>query len=200
LGEAPPAGASPIKSRETIIILRKLLFIPVVMALALFTVSCESDNNASTATEAQSQRSSAHQAPSEVEAKILADTAEDLRVIAATGSDTSQLSTVMTGKALDETKAQIGKDLAEGKVRKRDYQNINVRLGDYTLPIAEVFVEFDDMGYYVDANTGAALGEPANEHKSYALAVVEEGSRWKIRLILSPSATTTTPTEGQTGQ
>lgn len=180
--------------------MRKFLFIPVVIALALFTISCESDNNAPTATETQAQHSSAHQAPPEIEAKILADTTEDLNIIAATGSDTSQLSMALTGKALEETKAQIGKDLAEGKIRKRDYQNINVRLGDYTLPIAEVFAEFDDMGYYVDANTGATLTEPNKEHKSYALAVIEEEGRWKIRLILSPSATTTTSTEGQTGQ
>lgn len=192
-------GASPIKSRETIIILRKLLFIPVVMALAFFIVSCDSDDTPAV-TETQPQHVSAHQAPPEVEEKILADTAEDLRVIAAAGSDTSQLSTVMTGKALEETRAQIATDLAEGKIRKRDYQNITVLLGDYTLPIAEVLAEFDDMGYYVDANTGAALSEPSNEHKSYAMAVIEEDGRWKIRLILSPSATTTSSAEGQTGQ
>jgi hypothetical protein len=200
VGEVPIEGASPIKSREIIIILRKLLFIPVVLALTLFSVSCDSNNDAPSSTETQAAHSSAHQAPPEVEAKILADTTEDLKIIAGTGADTSQLATALTGKALEETKAQIGKDLAEGKIRKRDYQNLNVLAGDYTAPVAEVLAEFDDMGYYVDANTGASLASPTNEHKSYALAVVEEGGRWKIKLILSPSATTTTPTEGQTGQ
>ncbi|MDO8737181.1 MAG: hypothetical protein Q7K29_08915, partial [Thermoleophilia bacterium] len=171
--------------------MRNLLFMPLIIGLALFSVSCDSNNNASSSTETQPQHSSAHQAPPEVEAKILEDVTEDLRIIVATGSDTSQLSTAMTGKALEETKAQIGKDLAEGKVRKRDYQNIDVKLGDYTMPIAEVLAEFEDMGYYVDASTGVALTEPSKEHKSYALAVVEESGRWKIRLILSPTATTT---------
>lgn len=181
------------------LILRKLLFIPVLIALALFTVSCESDNNTPIVTATQ-EHVSAHEAPPEIAEKILADTTEDLRIIAATGADTASLNKALTGKALDEIKAQAATDLAEGKIRKRDYQNINVRLGDYTLPIAEVLVEFDDTGYYVDAGTGAALSEPTNEHKSYAMAVIEEEGRWKIRLILSPTATTTTPTEGQTGQ
>jgi len=165
----------------------------------LISVSCGS-NDDSTTTETQAQHVSAHQAPPEVEARILEDVKEDLRIIASAGSDTSQLSTAMTGKALDEMKGQIGKDLAEGKIRKRDYQNIEVKLGDYTSPVAEVLAEFDDMGYYTDANTGAALTESSKEHRSYALAVVEESGRWKIRLILSPSATTTTPDQGQTGQ
>lgn len=126
---------------------------------------------------------------------MVADAADDLRIISAAGADTSQLATALTGKALEETKAQMASDLAQGKVRKRDYQNINVSLQEYTLPIAEARAEFDDMGYYIDATTGAALDSPTGEHKKYALALMEEGDRWKIRLILSPDATTTSTQE-----
>jgi len=180
--------------------LRRLLLIIVIFALALPAISCGSDSDKPSTITQDASHSSAHQASPEVEAKIIADAADDLRIISAAGAGTSQMATAMTGKALEETKAQVASDLAQGKVRKRDYQNINVYLQDYTLPIAEVRAEFDDLGYYIDATTGAALDSPTSEHKKYALALVEEGARWKIKLILSPSATSTTATEGQPNQ
>ena len=134
----------------------------------------------------------------EVDAKILADVTGDLQIISGTGADTAQLNQAMTGKALNDIKTTIGKDLSQGKYRKRNYQNIKVRTTSYSLPVVEVAAEFDDNGYYVDANTGEALGQPSSEHKSYALAAVEEEGRWKISLILSPSATSTTSNASQT--
>jgi len=168
--------------------------------VALFIGACDdgsqSNNTDTTPTQA---RASAHQSSPEVEQKVLADATEDLRIIAATGQDASGLSQALTGKALDETRASMNKDLADGKYRKRDYQNIKVRLQDFTAPIAQVFAEFDDNGFYVDASNGAALTQPTQEHKTYALAMVEEDGRWKITGIYASAgtttATTTTPTQ-----
>ncbi|MHB8859446.1 MAG: hypothetical protein ACYC6Z_08210 [Thermoleophilia bacterium] len=169
------------------------------MLAAVFLASCGGDQ-ASTDQAVTAVRTSAHEVPPEVDAKILADVTQDLQIISNAGADTAPLADAMTGKALSETKATIGKDLSQGKYRKRDYQNIKVRTSSYSLPVVEVAAEFDDNGYYVDANTGEALDQPTNEHKSYALAAVEEGGRWKISLILSPSATSTTGNSSQTNQ
>ncbi len=197
MGEAPP-GASPFKTEENSQILRKLLFIHVAVAVVVVAVAlvagCGSNSSDPGSETTGTEKQFAHEVAPEIEEKILADAVDDLKVIAATGADTSQLPTVLTGSALESTKNSIAADAAQGKVRKRDYQNINVRMQGYVQPQAEVFAEFDDSGYYVDAATGAALGSPANEHKSYALAMVEEGGRWKIQMILSPTATSpTTP-------
>lgn len=197
MGEVSPGMPLPYNSKETLAKLRRLIVVPVLAAALLVPVSCGSDSSSQAGTTQEIPHNSAHQAPPEIEQKILADAREDLAIIASAGADTSTLSNALTGSALTDTKAQTDKDLAEGKYRKRDYQNINVRLQDYAAPIAEVFAEFDDNGYYVDAVTGAALGQPVNEHKSYALALVEEGNRWKIRLILAPSAASTAKQTGQ---
>ncbi len=166
--------------------------------IAAFLSSCGSEQPS--ADQTATTHTSAHEVPPEVDARILADITQDLQTISGAGADTAALGDAMTGKALSETKATIGADLAQGKYRKRDYQNIKVRTTSYSLPVVEVAAEFDDNGYYVDANTGAALDQPTNEHKSYALAAVEEGGRWKISLILSPSATSTTSNSSQSNQ
>ncbi len=171
----------------------------VIMLLALAAVSC-GDNSFPDSTQTDEAHTSVHMVSPEVQAKIVADVTDDLRIIGQTGADTAGLSQAMNGKALTETKAAVGKDLAQGKCRKRDYQNISVHTTSFSLPVAEVSAEFDDGGYYVDANTGVALEEPKTEHKNYALAVVEEDGRWKINLILSPSATSTIPNSTDQGQ
>lgn len=151
-----------------------------------FSFACGSSESGNTETETVS--SSVHQLPTEAEQKVTADAEADLRVIASVGKDPSPLSQAMTGTALSDTTVSINSDLAQGKYKKRDYQNIHVIFQDYTSPVASVFAEFDDNGYFIDASTGAALGPQASEHKQYALALVEEENRWKIKMILSPSA------------
>lgn len=168
----------------------RFLIVSVLVVVALICVSCGSTVTTNQE-ETQPAHTSAHQASPEVEQKIVADATEDLQIIASSGKDSSLLAKALTGKALEDTKSALNKDLAQGKYKQRDYQNINVRMTAYTAPVAEVFAEFDDNSYYVDASSGAALGQPALEHKSYALALVEEEGRWKIMLILSPSAKTT---------
>lgn len=161
--------------------------------VALFIGACDNGTAQTETTETQA-KTPAHQASPELEKKIVDDAMQDLKAIAAAGQDTNSLAQALTGKALDETKAVMAQDLAQGKYRKRDYQNINVRLQDYAAPVAQVFAEFDDKGYYVDAASGAALTEPANERKTYALALIEEGGRWKIKGIYAAEATTTATT------
>lgn len=181
--------------------MRKFLIIPFLITVALFIGACDSSSQSSNTdtTPTQARGAPAHQSSPELEQKVLADATEDLRIIAATGQDASGLSQALTGKALEETRAAINQDLADGKYRKRDYQNIKVRLQDFTAPIAQVFAEFDDNGFYVDASSGAALTQPTQEHKTYALAMVEEDGRWKITGIYASAgtttATTTTPTQ-----
>jgi hypothetical protein len=168
----------------------KFFIVSVLVVVTLICVSCGS--TATTNQEkAQAANTSAHQASPELEQRIVADASEDLQIIASSGKDSSRLAKALTGKALEDTKSALNKDLAQGKYKQRHYQNINVRMTAYTAPVAEVFAEFDDNSYYVDASSGAALTQPALEHKSYALALVEEEGRWKIMLILSPSANTT---------
>jgi len=164
------------------------IIVTVLLAVILVCASCGSTTTSPE--ETQPAHTSAHQAPPEVEQKIVADATEDLQIIASSGKDSSLLAKALTGKALEDTKSVLNKDLAQGKYKRRDYQNINVSMTDYTAPVAEVFAEFDDNSYYVDAGSGAALGQPALEHKSYALALVEDEGRWKIMLILSPTANT----------
>lgn len=177
--------------------MRRLAVVAALVAVTLFVVSCGSDSSSSDSETATQPHKSAHVVPPEIQQKVVDDARQDLDIIIASGADTSLLPTALTGAALKDAQAQDAQDLTAGKYRKHDYQNINLRFQDFALPYAEVFVEFDDYGYYVSTATGAAIDQPTKEHKSYALALVEEGNRWKIQQILSPSAASQSTPSGQ---
>jgi len=144
-----------------------------------------------------------HRLSTEEQERIVSETIDDLNQIAAVETDTSALAAVMTGDALNEMKTGIDKALAEGKIKKRDYQNVTATFVQFDSPYAQVSAEFDDFSYYVDAKTGAELTQPSGTHMKYAMAIVEEDGRWKIRGIYPPS-TPETPqqlpqTTGTTG-
>lgn len=152
-------------------------------------LSCGGENSATQAVP------SAHQLSPETRDQIVGNVEEDLQVVAGVQPETlGDLPRALTGKALEDTKKSMEDDLVQGRYRRRDYRNLNVRLYEYFEPVAQVFVEFDDFGYYVDARTGAALEQPAAAHHAYSLAVIEEEGRWKIKSILEPS-TPETPRE-----
>ena len=175
----------------------KLIIIPIAAAALAFSFSCgPSDNN----TQTQTTPTYAHQLAPEQEARVISDAKADLQVITAAGKDTSTLSQAMSGSALAQMQATISQDLAQGKYRKRVYDNIHVVMQDYTDPYASVFVEFDDKSYYVDAGTGTPLDQPQSQHKAYAMALVQDkkdNNRWKINMILAPQANGTSTTPGQ---
>lgn len=137
----------------------------------------------------------AHQLPPGAGDQIVADVMDDLQIVAAATPETPEdLSRALTGRALDDTRKSREDDLSRGRYRRREYRNVNARLYEYFAPVAQVFVEFDDYGYYVDAKSGASLEEPSTAHRAYSLAVIEEEGRWKIKSILEPS-TPETPRE-----
>jgi len=143
-----------------------------------------------------------HRLSTEEQDRIVSETIDDLNQIAAVETDTTALTAVMTGAALNEMKAGIEKALTEGKIKKRDYQNVTATFVQFDSPYAQVSAEFDDFSYYVDANTGVALTQPTGTHMKYAMAIIEEDGRWKIQGIYPPSTPQTpqqlpqTPTTG----
>ncbi|MFA6001608.1 MAG: hypothetical protein WC828_05780 [Thermoleophilia bacterium] len=151
---------------------------------ALFASSCGNDAETQTTT-------SAHDITQEMIDNINVQSKEDLQIVAGVETDTSVLSQAMTGKALSDMKAGVEKDLGQGKVKKRDYRNLNTRYEQYDPPFAEVFAEFDDYSYYVDSKTGAALSEPTGEHRTYAMALIMEDDRWKLEGIYASSNAST---------
>ena len=159
--------------------------------MAIFLISCGSSSTATDGTTTATV-TSPHQISTADQQQIVADARTDLNEIAAAGKNPATLTSALTGKALSDMEAEIDGDLAQGKYKKRVFQNIVVKIEDFTAPVAEVSADFDDSSYYVDARTGARLGQqPAAQHRSYALALQKEGNRWKISMILSPNATTT---------
>lgn len=161
----------------------------------IFMSGCDNGAQPGDTTPTQAHGAPAHQVTPEIEKKVIDDATDDLKIIAASGKDAAGLARALTGKALEEARTTLTNDLAQGKYRQRDYQGIQVRVQDVTGTVAGVSAEFDDNGFYVDAGTGAALTDPTREHKKYALAMVEEDGRWKIKSIFSASATTTTSTD-----
>ena len=159
--------------------------------MAIFLISCGSNGAATDGAATTATVASPHQISGADQQQIVADARTDLNEIAAVGQNPATLTSALTGKALSDMEAEIDGDLAQGKYKKRVFQNIVVKIQDFTAPVAEVAAEFDDSSYYVDARTGAQLGQPRAQHRSYALALQKEGNRWKISMILSPNATTT---------
>ncbi|MBE0428794.1 MAG: hypothetical protein IBX61_02860 [Thermoleophilia bacterium] len=144
--------------------------------------------------EATEGNPSAHQLSPEEMERVVSETRENLDRVAAAGADVSMLTEALTGSALEETAKKIEEDLTLGRIKKREYGNIEIFFNQFNSPIAQVSVEYDDLGYYVDANTGASLTQPTGEHVRLALAAIEEDGRWKISLILAAS-TPETPRE-----
>lgn len=178
--------------------MRSLLLV-LLVAWLLFPLACGSNSTIAPETMATTG-ASAHQLPEEVQQKIVADTVEDLNLVASTGADATALPQALTGPELEKMRTALAADLAQGKYKKREYKNIKVTLQEYSPPIAQMSAEFDDASYYVDAKTGAALEAPSGEHKTYALAMVEEGNRWKIKYVLSPIGTDTQQASAGVGQ
>jgi hypothetical protein len=163
-----------------------LMAVLLVMAVALS--ACSDDDTTETSIIGHSLT------PEQIE-KMLMDAREDLEIIVGVTPETvADLSRALTGSALAQTRAGMDEDLAQGRYRKRDYQNISLAFEQYNAPFVEVFAEFDDAGYYVDAATGEQLTQPLNEHEALALSLTEEDGRWKISGIFEPS-TESTPRE-----
>ena len=173
----------------------RFIAVPLVLVLALVALSCGSGGSDSQPSTVDTTATSAHDPSPQVKDQIVADATADLNLIASSGKDTSVLPQALKGTALQNTTDTINQDLAAGKYKKRDYQNLQVRLDDYNYPIAQVVAEFDDNSYYVDANSGQALSQPTGQHMTFDLALVEEEGRWKIQGIFLPSNanTPTTP-------
>ncbi len=173
----------------------RFIAVPLVLVLALVAISCGSGGSGTQPDTVDTTATSAHDPSQQVKDQVVADATADLNLIASAGKDTSVLSQAMKGTALQDATNTINQDLAAGKYKKRDYQNLQVRLDDYNYPIAQVVAEFDDNSYYVDSSTGQALSKPAGDHVKLDLALVEEEGRWKIQGIFLPSNanTPTTP-------
>ncbi|MHB1325923.1 MAG: hypothetical protein ACYDGS_09605 [Thermoleophilia bacterium] len=165
--------------------MRSALIILMTAAL-LLPLACGTEDTVTPESKAQ-VGTSAHQLPEGAEAKVIADATDDLKLVTAAGADPTVLPKALTGQALEDMKSTLAGDQAQGKYKKRDYQNIKVRFQDYLPDTAQVYAEFDDVSYYVDAKTGAALEAPSRVHKAYALALVEEENHWKIKTVLAPS-------------
>lgn len=125
-------------------------------------------------------------------------------MVAAVTTNPAGFSQALTGSALDGQKKEFDQDMAKGRYRKRDYRNVKIVFEGYNKPIAELALEFDDYGYYVDARTGAKLSQPTGGHQKIDLAVKEDGGRWKIQRLLAPSnaktPTNLSPNISTTGQ
>ncbi|MEK7816763.1 MAG: hypothetical protein AAB281_00750 [Actinomycetota bacterium] len=158
----------------------------MLSATVLFSACGDSDNAKNGS--ADGGGPPGHQLSQEQVDKMLGDLAYDLSFIGSVGpGDTAALATVLTGAALSDTQNTITSELAQGKYKKRIYEDINARLEVYNYPSAEVFVEFTDKGYYIDPNTQAVLDQPTSERKAYSLSLVQENERWKINGIYLPS-------------
>lgn len=162
---------------------RVILFITALAAVALLLSSCGQETVTS---------EKGHGLKPEEADRLVAEVTEDLEIVAGVTPETiDDLSRALTGNALEETRAGMEQDLAAGRYRKRDYRNISVEFRDYSTPIAQLRVDFDDFGYYVDAVTGAAQGAPTGEKKSFDISAIEEDGRWKIKGIFTVSTETT---------
>lgn len=165
---------------------RRLLLLLISVSVLAFP-SCGSEGENGNA-ESIDTNASGHGLSQEQVDAIISDTKNDLTILdSMSPQDTSALEKALMGTALSDMRETITREASEGKFRKRVYDNISARLEAYTYPYAQVFVEFTDRGYFIDANSGATLEPANNERKTYSLSMVEENGRWKISGIYVPN-------------
>ncbi len=193
-----PQDASPnsesgfsAKKGERFSTKRKLTVILLLGLASLVIVSCGSGAQAGTGTGTTQNFTELHSATPDQQKRILADVNDDIKVITGVTTNPAGFSQALSGPMLDGQKKQFDQDMAKGRYRKRDYRNVTIKFEGYNDPVAELTLEFDDFGYYVDAKTGARLSQPTGQHQKYDMAVKVDGGRWKIEGLFAPSNAST---------
>jgi hypothetical protein len=113
------------------------------------------------------------------------DAREDLETLMKVTTDTSSLEKVLMDDALESIKKAIEDDLAAGRVKKRNYADIELEFKSYAEGVISLSLKFVDKSYYVDRDTLQQVSKPTNEPKHYALALKKAKNRWKISGIYS---------------
>ncbi len=176
----------PDEKEERFSTKKKLTAVFLLGLASLVIASCGSGAQAGTTGTTQNF-SQLHSKTPDQQKQILNDVHNDLTLIMGITNNPAGFPQALTGAALDSQKKQFDQDMAQGRYRKRDYRNMTLKFEGYDDPIAEMSLEFDDYGYYVDAKTGHQLSQPSRQHQKFDLAVKEDGGHWKIERLLAPS-------------
>lgn len=122
--------------------------------------------------------------------KVLKDLKEDINIIKSVNMDAAPLNRALTGKALIDFAKQLKADLDAGKVKKRDYANVKLKVTKVEKgELAQALFEFDDVSYYVSSQDNTkVISPPQKKHLKFKLHLKKEDGRWKIAVV-SPVAT-----------
>jgi len=164
------------------------LILLVLLAIGLLMVGCAKTAETAKPKKAKPKiKAVGHNIPKKDRLKLKKDVRFDFETIAATRADTSTLKTALFNDALTRLSQNISDELKKGKIKVRQFANLDITVNNYNKPYAGVTVLYTDQSYFISSDTSQALTSPTNERKRLLLAVGKKGGRWKIAEFLNPA-------------
>ncbi len=117
--------------------------------------------------------------------RILADAKDDIAIIESVQDDWRVLQPAMAGKALDTLKAEIEGLKADGLVKVREYEKLELEFGSLKKGVAGVTVQFLDNSEIVRLETGQSVVVSRAERKKFYIGLAKVEGRWKIISLLT---------------
>lgn len=122
----------------------------------------------------------------EVISEILVDAQEDIEIIGAVRTDLSTLNAAMTGKALAELRAEVAEELKAGRIKARQFDELELKFEQIVEGTAGLTLVFKDRSYFVD-KSGNRVSEPENVMKRFILSLEKSEDQWKITDLYVPA-------------
>ena len=158
---------------------RKFVGLLLASLIFLLPVSCQKQKPKAVES-TKKPRVSAHAIPKDESKLLMKHVREDIKVIIGVATDTASLKQALAGDALQNMGQQIRDDLEAGRIKRRQYDSIKLKISNYTQGVAGLNFDFVDKSYYVDAETKTRLSVPENKKQSFILEARKVDKRWKI--------------------
>ena len=112
---------------------------------------------------------------------------EALQVLQDARGDANELTDGFMDQALETMQKSFADDQAAGKIRVRDYSEVEFSVSTSIAGLVGTTAEFIDQGYFVDVVTDEIIGQPSNQKHRFIFAMKQQDGVWKIAQILDSS-------------
>jgi len=119
--------------------------------------------------------------------QIKAAGVEALQVLQDARGDASKLTDGFMDQALETMEKSFADDQAAGKIRVRDYSEVEFSVSTSIAGLVGTTAEFIDHGHFVDVVTDEMIGQPSNQKYRFIFAMKQQDGVWKIAQILDSS-------------
>ncbi len=119
--------------------------------------------------------------------QIKDDGVKALQVLQDARGDSGKLTDGFMDQALETMEKSFADDRAAGKIRVRDYSEVEFAVSTSIVGLVGTTAEFIDQGHFIDVVTDEMIGQPSNQKHRFIFAMKQQDGVWKIAQILDSS-------------